>query len=59
MIAEPVNPRDSAADILSLEHNSEAPCDVGWEKYMIKIAIKLQPWKNSVELDRTLKTLLG
>lgn len=56
IIARPVNPRDNAAKIISLEHNSEVPCAVGWLKQMIEIAIKLEAWKNSIELDRTLKT---
>ena len=32
IIAEPVIPRDNAAIILSLEHNSEVQCSVGWSK---------------------------
>ena len=32
IIAEPVNPRNNAAEIFSLDHNSEAPCAVGWSK---------------------------
>ena len=60
IIAEPVNPRNNATETLSLEHNSEAPCAVGWSNKCSKSPLSCRPGKiawNLIELLRHYRIL--